>query len=944
MIKIDVYSTRAAIRYQEPLTVGLVGAKVRLSFSDRWKSLTKTVVFRQGDITRDVVGAASSAAIPWEVLQEPGIPLEIGIYGTNADGTVVIPTVWVSTDPVCTAADPSVDPSTSPSQSVWAQILSKLGNLDQLDTQAKDNLVSAINEANRAVFVVTVTKNEDGTYSADKLFSELQTAREAGKVLLCYWEEHNVWLMLSSTTGNIRFAFRAVKANVEYCISMSLDAEGGIGIASGRTTLATAEDKLSNPEKLTFTGATEAQYDGSVAVTVEIPKLLEVTLTQNADGTWSVDTTYAQILAAYNSGVEVRCRYGSDYVFRLSRLNPGIAAFYGLIGDVGYEVLVSSSTVTVSQVTWARSAAIPKTLPNPNLLTFTGAATGTYDGSEPLEVEIPKTLWVTVTENEDGTYTADRAHSEILAAHNAGRTVCCQYNNMLLPLTRAISTLCFFSCVYSGNQYTVIIRPNSGATVTTTAIGSGGTTDLTGYATQEYVDEAVASIEHPQGVSSNRSLKPSFAWIDDDGKAKVEHLYQWAVENNVPFTSAVISGKIDNDADWLTSQRMLEMYDSGLVRFASHTQNHVKLSEADAATVEAELSGSKAQIEGFGVPCDVMVYPNGAIGEASLGIVRRYFPFGFVAGGTVGDNNIPNSSRVNTPPIDTYQIRRVSIRGDFTSENGGFDYLKAQIDDTVANNGLLVFMSHVGSTDDGSGNGTYLDVSKDLEVYSRAVAYIRDWGYDIEPLMTACRRFENLVDSEYFCIGADGASAASKGTLHTVEVGTNAYTSATLPSGYPQNQITTCRVNGDSGTPYATQGILTAYLVGGNAYRTFMPSTKAALYLQIKSTTADAWLGWTECNRQDLVKLNNNKILNGTLPSQLNSGITVSLVSASAEVALLPEGVMGYMTAYNLFASSANAREEWQPNGSPAKYVRYATSESTWSDWYVFTPTLYSAE
>ena len=32
---------------------------------------------------------------------------------------------------------------------------------------------------------------------------------------------------------------------------------------------------------------------------------------------------------------------------------------------------------------------IPTALPNPNALTFTGAATGTYDGSTPLEVEIP---------------------------------------------------------------------------------------------------------------------------------------------------------------------------------------------------------------------------------------------------------------------------------------------------------------------------------------------------------------------------------------------------------------------------------------------------------------------------------------------------------------------------------------------------------------------------
>ena len=35
---------------------------------------------------------------------------------------------------------------------------------------------------------------------------------------------------------------------------------------------------------------------------------------------------------------------------------------------------------------------IPTKLPNPNPLNFTGAVTGSYDGSEALTVEIPETL------------------------------------------------------------------------------------------------------------------------------------------------------------------------------------------------------------------------------------------------------------------------------------------------------------------------------------------------------------------------------------------------------------------------------------------------------------------------------------------------------------------------------------------------------------------------
>ena len=41
---------------------------------------------------------------------------------------------------------------------------------------------------------------------------------------------------------------------------------------------------------------------------------------------------------------------------------------------------------------YAKKTDIPTTLPNPHALTFTGAVTGTYDGSEPLRVQIPSAV------------------------------------------------------------------------------------------------------------------------------------------------------------------------------------------------------------------------------------------------------------------------------------------------------------------------------------------------------------------------------------------------------------------------------------------------------------------------------------------------------------------------------------------------------------------------
>lgn len=56
--------------------------------------------------------------------------------------------------------------------------------------------------------------------------------------------------------------------------------------------------------------------------------------------------------------------------------------------EVGQTVVVKAVDETGRPVEW-EAADMPAALPNPNALTFSGAAAGSYDGSEPLTVEIP---------------------------------------------------------------------------------------------------------------------------------------------------------------------------------------------------------------------------------------------------------------------------------------------------------------------------------------------------------------------------------------------------------------------------------------------------------------------------------------------------------------------------------------------------------------------------
>ena len=150
---ITIHCSRACAHLASPpelLTAGMSKAvTVQFVFSPEWDRLTKTAVFSNGKTTVDVLAAnwdGDTVPVPHEVLAVPGRHARVGVYGADESG-VVLPTVWVSLGKVQPGADPSGDASAEPSLPVWAQLQSQIGDLDDLQTYNKGNLVDAINEA-----------------------------------------------------------------------------------------------------------------------------------------------------------------------------------------------------------------------------------------------------------------------------------------------------------------------------------------------------------------------------------------------------------------------------------------------------------------------------------------------------------------------------------------------------------------------------------------------------------------------------------------------------------------------------------------------------------------------------------------------------------------------------------------------------------------------------
>lgn len=150
---IIIHCARACAHLASPpelLTAGMAKAvTVQFVFSPEWDGLTKTAVFSNGKTTVDVLAAnwdGDTVPVPHEVLAVPGRHARVGVYGADESG-VVLPTVWVSLGKVQPGADPSGDASADPSLPVWAQLQNQIGDLDDLQTYNKGNLVDAINEA-----------------------------------------------------------------------------------------------------------------------------------------------------------------------------------------------------------------------------------------------------------------------------------------------------------------------------------------------------------------------------------------------------------------------------------------------------------------------------------------------------------------------------------------------------------------------------------------------------------------------------------------------------------------------------------------------------------------------------------------------------------------------------------------------------------------------------
>lgn len=264
----------------------------------------------------------------------------------------------------------------------WSDLQSQIGDLADLVTEEKNNLVAAINEAAQSggrgagAWYVTLTPDDDGNITANKTMAEIEAAYQAGYAVYCIY----LYFMITAAVPIIApLTIHRENTQYTFCGVGTMDKLYSFQFElteSGWTLLQKEIPQGTIPEVVASvsSSSTNAQVPSAKCVYDELQKRSLKQATSDTLGGVKADPATksdTQPVRIGEDGKLVTAAGGTDTTLTQS----GKAADAKAVGDALAEK--------------ADIPDIPATLPNPNALTFTGAVNATYDGSTAVSVEIP---------------------------------------------------------------------------------------------------------------------------------------------------------------------------------------------------------------------------------------------------------------------------------------------------------------------------------------------------------------------------------------------------------------------------------------------------------------------------------------------------------------------------------------------------------------------------
>lgn len=272
----------------------------------------------------------------------------------------------------------------------------------------------------------------------------------------------------------------------------------------------------------------------------------------------------------------------------------------------------------------------------------------------------------------------------------------------------------FLSCEYISSTASTVPSDAAYARFTYGYISSAGVVLTDTSIAEDFAikstPEVIAEINAQIGGMGSGAI---FTFIDDDGYSEsVEHWLDVSMATGIKITECVVTGWVGEEAQapnypYITPLTWDEIntYNGVGFEFVSHSNQHVYFGGPNVGTVAdltADVEASQAALIAHGCNPEFLVYPGGHHDDSDGGIVdtvvRTHFK-GAVA--------IANAA--NTTPLYTYSIFRYSILDEsntttVTDSAGNtrtvhpvhtLEWFQNIVDDAIANNKWVVFMSHL---------------------------------------------------------------------------------------------------------------------------------------------------------------------------------------------------------------------------------------------------------
>ena len=387
-VKAIINNSTCMIVSRERLTRGTVGKTMEAEFSAEWEGLAITATFEAGDEKRDKIYTGEPIVIPHEVLSTAGVSVLLGFQGAMPDGTIVKRTEKEWLNNVSETLDPAGVPSSEPTPDWTAQV-------QNIATEAKNVADSVRSDADEGKFNgLTGPKGDKGDKGetgpkgdkgdtgpagatgpkGDK--GDTGPAGSAGpagkkgdtgpKGEKGDTGEPGGWYTPAVTqpdANTMRFSFTPSKEGMPEVPPKDIAIPGGGGSGEAGGYYAPAVDAAGN---LTWT-ASKTDMPAVDGANIKGPK--GDTGAPGAQGPAGATGAQGPQGPKGDTGA------------------TGATGPAGANGKSAYAYAVEGG-YTGTEAEFAAKLAAEK-FANPNALTFTGAVTGSYDGSEALTVNIP---------------------------------------------------------------------------------------------------------------------------------------------------------------------------------------------------------------------------------------------------------------------------------------------------------------------------------------------------------------------------------------------------------------------------------------------------------------------------------------------------------------------------------------------------------------------------